>query len=663
MFLFALAFLLVGHFGRVIFSAGQTYPAVVLAPNGIALAALIKYGGKKWKYIMGAAMLNALFNGLLPGGAFIASVLYVLQASVGAWAFHALNLDQRFSHLRDTLWFSGIALLTSAIVPIGGMFLLSLSTAPNNTTFFYWWLGSIVSALVFTPLLVRGLSEQRPAASPAKGFEIALAFSLLITVDFFFWTKYPTEATLPFVLLQLGMFTWIALRMGMSYMSWATFISSVIFLCAPFYGFDRPSADQLSLRIISTEVYMCIFAILFYFLSSAFEERNEAFTSLKEKIEELEHSNQRILQEDLKKTEFIAVLAHELRNPLAPIANNLSWMELEGIQETKYKNPIDGITKQVRHISRLLEDLLDVSRINQGKIELRKQPLDLHQSIRYAIDSVRPFVQARDLEVTLDLHPGPLWVSADPLRLEQIVINLLNNAAKYTNPKGRIRISTSIGGGTAILQISDNGIGICPEMLPKIFDSFIQADNSITRTFGGLGIGLKLVRTLAELHGGTIQAESDGLDKGSRFTLKLPLGVPPQESGSIAQEPSAAALLNSSNKKILVVDDNKDVVYSLGEVLRLLGHEVLKAYDGEQALSIALTHRPAIVLLDIGLPDITGYEVAKSLRETFGSGVTLIAISGYGQAEDKLRAKQAGFDQHLTKPVSMADIKEAIKVL
>lgn len=659
MILFALAFLLVGQVARVLFAAGQTYPAVILAPNGIVLAALILHGGKHWKYLWLAAFLNALLNNIPFFGAFIAALLYILQGAIGAAAFHLFKLDERLWRLRDTIGFCAIAITTSSILPAGGIMLIPLVSPDNQVSFAYWWLGHVISALVLTPLLIRGLSKQRAMPMPAQRTEIVIAFSLLILTDFFFWTKYPPEATLPFVLLQLGLFLWIALRMGMTYMSWASFISSVIFLTAPFYGFDRPEAGMMSERIASTEVYMAIFAILFYLLASVFEERNMAFASLRANIEELERTNEKIRQDDLKKSEFIAVLAHELRNPLVPITNHLQLMELNGIAETNFRPQTDGIKKQIRNITRLLEDLLDISRITQGKIDLKRERTDLRESIFHAAEAVQSFINSRNQTLAIKADT-PVWTCGDPLRLEQIIVNLLNNAAKYTNPGGHIDLICETDATHAILIVRDNGIGICPEILPRIFDPFIQADNSITRTYGGLGIGLKLVKSLTEMHEGTVTAESEGLGKGSCFTVRLPL----LETDNATERLLPLSVLTQVglSRKILVVDDNQDVVQSLTELLKLLGHEVVSAFHGDQAVDVARTHKPSLVLLDIGLPGKSGYEVARLLRADLGQTATLIAVSGYGQEEDKLRSKEAGFDHHLTKPVNITDIQNALKL-
>lgn len=660
MMLFGLAFIIVGQLGRILFSVVQTYPAVILAPNGIALAALILHGGKYWKYVWAAAFINALLNGVMPVGAFLASILYVLQATIGAAAFHWLKLDQRFSHLRDTMWFSGIAIITTTIVPAGGMSLLQLSNTPTSVTFPYWWLGNVVSALVFTPLIVRGLSKQRPSPILAGRFEIGLAFTLLVLTDFLFWTKYPPEAVLPLVLLQLGIFTWIALRMGMSYMSWAAFISSVIFLCAPFYGFNRPPIEQLSQRIVSTEIYMCIFAILFYYLSSASEERDEAFSSLRKNIEELERSNEKIRAEDARKNEFIAILAHELRSPLSPITNHLNLMDLQGVRQTPYQVSIDGISRQVKNMARLLEDLLDISRITHSKINLHKTQMDLRKIIFEAVGNLRSQASSSCLHVSTNLPPAPVWIEGDPLRIEQILNNLLSNAFKYTPAGGKISISCVTEGADAVMSVHDEGIGISSDMLEKIFDPFVQADNSITRLHGGLGIGLRLVRSLTELHGGTVQAKSEGLGTGSCFTVRLPLSEAPSFTEPQTQAPANELTIN---RKILVVDDNQDVVESMTQLLKHLGHDVVDAHHGEEALRVARAHRPALVLLDIGLPGMSGYEVAALLRQEFGASISLVAVSGYGQEEDRQKSKASGFDKHLTKPVNISDIKEVIGVL
>jgi len=352
---------------------------------------------------------------------------------------------------------------------------------------------------------------------------------------------------------------------------------------------------------------------------------------------------------DRRKDEFLAMLAHELRNPLASINNAVQLFgKLETEEDLLWAK--DVVNRQVKHLARLIDDLLDVSRITRGKISLKKESLNLSPIVSSAIEAVRPLMEERKHELVVSLSAGALHLQADPLRVEQILVNLLTNAAKYTNAGGRICLTASAENDNIIIKVNDNGSGIPPELLPKIFDLFVQGDRSIARSEGGLGIGLTLVQKLAEMHGGSVTAESAGAGKGSEFTVRLPAQKP---LASPTQRPKKSlATVARRSSRILVVDDNVDTAAGLAKLLKLLGHEVAVSHDGESAIEVARAHNPEVVLLDIGLPGMNGYEVAKRLRdEPCCKTAVIIAVSGYGQDEDRRRSSEAGFDHHLVKPV------------
>jgi signal transduction histidine kinase len=358
-----------------------------------------------------------------------------------------------------------------------------------------------------------------------------------------------------------------------------------------------------------------------------------------------------------RKDEFLAMLAHELRNPLAPIFNALHILELNGNKEAPAAEVRTVLNRQVRLLARLVDDLLDVSRITRGKIQLRREPLELAKLLARAQESARPSIEARGHKLEIIVPPEPLWLDADPTRLEQVLANLLNNAAKYTDPAGRITVLAERQEDTLILKVRDTGIGIAPETLPKLFDLFLQADRSLDRAQGGLGIGLTLARRLVEMHGGTIEASSEGLGKGSEFTIRLPLLREPWPIRPVI-EPAKTA---GQPLRILVVDDSQDTAESLALVLRIEGHEVRMAYDGSAALEIAQFFRPDVAILDIGLPGINGYELGRRIRELESARkILLIALTGYGQAQDHHRSLENGFDHHLVKPVDPVVLQETI---
>jgi signal transduction histidine kinase len=366
--------------------------------------------------------------------------------------------------------------------------------------------------------------------------------------------------------------------------------------------------------------------------------------------QELRLRVEQLAEGDRRKDEFLAMLAHELRNPLAPVRNALHVLKLAPTDSTDFARVRAMMERQVDHLVLLVDDLLDVSRITRGVIELRKRPVLLADVLTQAVETTGPLLSARRHELRVVIPPEAVQLEGDPTRLAQVVSNLLNNAAKYTDPGGLIELSASVENEHAVIRIRDSGIGIPAEMLGRVFDLFVQLNRTIDRSQGGLGIGLTLVRRLVELHGGTVEAHSEGLGKGSEFVVRLPIlkELPP----ALQVNGIGAARGVSTGRRVLVVDDNIDAAQTLALLLRVSGHVVRMAHDGPSGLAAAQEWLPEFVLLDIGLPGIDGYEVARRLRgEAESSKITLIAVSGYGQDEDRRRSAEAGFDEHLVKPV------------
>jgi signal transduction histidine kinase/ActR/RegA family two-component response regulator len=364
-------------------------------------------------------------------------------------------------------------------------------------------------------------------------------------------------------------------------------------------------------------------------------------------------------QADRHKDEFLAVLAHELRNPLAPVRNAVEIMRVRDVDDPGLRWARDIIDRQVQQMTRLVDDLLDVSRISRGKVKLQKEPVDLAAVVGRAVEISRPLVDARRHELAVTLPPEPVRLEADAARLAQVVANLLNNAAKYTEAGGQIWLSVERDDGEAVVRVRDTGVGIPAEMLVQVFDLFTQVTHSLDRSHGGLGIGLTLAKSLVEMHGGSVRAHSDGPGKGSEFVVRLPLLTPLRSEGS---GPGVnGPLAESSARRILVVDGNVDAADSLAVLLRLMGNDVRTAHDGPAALEAARAYRPDVVLLDIGLPRMSGYEVCRRLREGhFASGPLVVALTGYGQDEDRRHIREAGFDRHLVKPVNPDELREVL---
>ncbi|HEU5073047.1 MAG TPA: ATP-binding protein, partial [Polyangiaceae bacterium] len=366
-------------------------------------------------------------------------------------------------------------------------------------------------------------------------------------------------------------------------------------------------------------------------------------------VTDLKNIEAQLRDADRRKDEFLATLAHELRNPLAPIRTGLEIMRLAGDDPATTARIRTTLERQTQQIMRLIDDLLDVSRITQGKLELRKNHADLNEIIDSALEATRPLVIESGHQLEVQRPPTPITVHADPYRMAQILSNLLNNAAKYTPSGGHIWLSVTVEGEQLRLSVKDTGLGIEPGQQEHIFQMFTQLNRTHQRGTAGVGIGLTLVRSLVQLHGGSIEVHSDGQGMGSEFRVLLPVVT---GARTMPEEPDSAPPPPSRTRRVLVVDDNRDAADMLGAALELMGNEVFTAYDGKSALGLAAQHRPEVVLLDLGMPEVDGYEIARRLRsEPWGSQLKLVALTGWGQLGDRQRSREAGFDQHLVKPV------------
>jgi signal transduction histidine kinase len=381
--------------------------------------------------------------------------------------------------------------------------------------------------------------------------------------------------------------------------------------------------------------------------------RNNA--ALVREVAERQRAEAALQDADRRKNAFLATMSHELRNPLAAIANAARLLELAGRGEPRLDAARDVLGRQIAHLVRLVDDLLDVSRIATGKISLRREPVDLAGVVARAVETALPQVTERRQRLTVSVPPEPLWVDGDPVRLAQVVANLLANAVKYTGEEGRIelglgRIAEAMPTAAAVLRVKDTGIGIAPEVLPRIFDLFSQGEPDLARPEGGLGVGLALVRELVALHGGSVRVASAGPGEGTEFEVRIPMiAAPARAPAAPAERPARPG---TGARRVLVVDDNQDSAESLAALLEVLGHEVHAAHDGRQALELAGRLAPDLVLLDIGMPEMSGHEVARRLRADTGlRNTVLIALTGYGTDEDRRASREAGFDGHLVKPI------------
>ena len=396
-------------------------------------------------------------------------------------------------------------------------------------------------------------------------------------------------------------------------------------------------------------------------LQRANAELERANRSLQSEVAERARAEQALKEADQHKDEFLAMLAHELRNPLAPILSAVQLMRMKPVTDPQLSWSRDVIERQLAHLTRLVDDLLDVARITRGRINLSREPIELGTLVARAVEIVQPLIQERGHQFTTEIPDGTLRVNADPLRLTQALGNVLGNAAKYTERQGHISLSVHRQGTEVEIRVRDNGIGIPAEILPRIFDLFTRLDRRSDHPHSGLGIGLALVRRLLQMHDGTISAHSEGTGRGSEFVIRLPLL--PEASRSVNGRQPAATTADAppARRRILVADDNADALQTLATVLELSGHEVFSAPNGSLALECAERHLPEVALLDIGMPLLDGYEVARRIRaQAWGKRITLVALTGWGQDSDRRRSREAGFDSHLVKPLDLAKLTELL---
>jgi len=389
------------------------------------------------------------------------------------------------------------------------------------------------------------------------------------------------------------------------------------------------------------------------------DEIGELVDAFNEMLAEAGRRAEAMREADRRKDEFLATLAHELRNPLAPIRNALEILRLTKDDPERSRVAREMMERQLVQMVRLVDDLLDVSRITTGKLAVRKAVVDLQGIVRDAIETVRPFIEARRHVLDVRMDDEVIRVEADRTRLGQVFSNLLNNAAKYTHPGGRIELSVSREGSAAVVRVKDNGIGLAPESLGAIFEMFVQVDRSLERSQAGLGVGLTLARRLVELHEGDLQVASEGTGKGSQFTVRLPLAL-----GNLAKDPAAAAeaATHPTSRRVLIADDNEDFAASLADLLSANGHDVRVVHDGQQALEVAPAFEPQVAFLDIGMPKVHGYELARRLRALpQTTRCVLVAVTGWGQEDDRRRARDAGFDRHLVKPVDPRQVAAIVE--
>lgn len=636
-------------------------PGLVFPASGIAFAALYLEGFALWPIVFVASLAGYALAGSSPVYMLILPVAHTLQAIAGAWMLQRVGLDPLFRRMKDVLALIGVSLLAGLIVPTLGTAARYLNSyiydlPLSAVTWGSWYVATVYSLLVISPFLIRWFAKPRFSRTGTQAVETLGALAVLSVICYFlFLTPHSSFLGISLVYLLLVPLFWIALRLRPRFTTLAMLVLSAFAFFGVFFG-PNAGAD-VGMRLYQTELFLIIIAAIFFILTSLEEERRVITSLMRSQVATLQTALERVGGQDRAKSEFIAMLAHELRNPLAPIVSSIDLLRLKGPQDDpEHTETLDLMENRMHTVRRLLDDLLDVSRISENKLTLEKEQVQVSEIVKRAAASADHYFKERDQRLVIEMPSEELVIEADPVRIEQVVTNLLTNASKFSNPRDEIRLSVRPAGSMVEIAVSDQGVGIDKDMLARVFDPFLQVELG-KRTRQGLGIGLALVRSLTEMHGGTVRARSEGPGQGSQFAAILPLAANGTKVKQARPAPVREVATASNGKRILVVDDNDAAAWSVGRLLELKGYAIDYAYDGGQALDKARTAPPDAVLLDIGLPDQDGNEVATKLRSSGYTG-RLVALSGYSMAntrEDDL------FDAYLVKPVGLTDLVRALE--
>ncbi len=643
-------YVVAGKFGLSFFGLVHPSASSIWWPTGIAMAAILLAGFRIVPTVFVAAFLvNVTTAGSIPTSLAVA-LGNTLEGIV------AVALVNRFAGGRNAfasaggvLRFAGLAAMASTAVSatIGvTSLLLGGYAAPADRVeiWFTWWLGDAAGAMLVTPLVVLWWTNRTWRWSRQQVQEAVLLLAALgaVAVATFF---HPTLARYPLSFLCLAPLVWGALRFGPRETATAVFVLALIAITATAANRGPFTMTTPNESLLVLQAFLVLTTMTVLPMAALTAERRASLERERAARAEADAASR-------AKDEFLAILGHELRNPLAAISAAAAVLDDGRQTDAERARLAEAVRRQSRHLARLFDDLLDIGRMTANKLQLRREPLDLGVVVRRAVEAL---VVARGLPTErIELAIGAVWIDADPVRIVQIVENLVDNALKHTPAGRRIRVTVQESGDIAELRVEDEGLGIRPELLPNVFEPFMQGQQGLDRRTGGLGLGLTLVQRLTELHGGNIEARSEGTDRGSAFILRFPRGEP-----AAGKPPAATPMRPPTPSRLLIVEDNRDARYALRMLLEALGNEVHEASDGDAGVTAALDVRPDVVFVDIGLPHTDGYEVARRLRAA-GCRMRLVALTGYGRDADVQRAREAGFDQHLLKPATAEQLRSAI---
>ncbi|MBI5644740.1 MASE1 domain-containing protein [Candidatus Kaiserbacteria bacterium] len=637
-------------------------PAIFPVSAGIALAGVVLGGYRLAPAIFLPGLAVYLIHSTHPAIAISLAMGNTLQPIVAAYVLRKLRFDPLMRSTRDIFSLLVVTIGASTIVPTvvmlgyrAGEF---FGGSPLAISWPAYWVGHMWSLLIIGPFMIRWIAKPLFVRTLMERIETIAGFALLFTIDYLlFWTPYVSIRGISLVYLILIPFFWISLRFGPRFVSLALVSTSAIALFGVVFGpLAAATTSALGESLFQTQVFLIVIALIYYTVTLIATERRHAVVALREQVSRLENALRHISGEDSAKTEFLALLAHELRNPLAPIRSALEILKLKGIKSSEAGQLFEMMIERVMTMGRLLDDLLDMSRISRKKMNLRLETVELSSLIRRSVMAVNELAIEKTHTCEIRTPQQALCVLGDPVRLEQILVNILKNAVKYTDPGGHITVSLTQKGKAGVIAIRDNGVGIESHMLKRIFEPFVQGSRDTPRAGSGLGVGLSLTKMLVEMHNGTIEAKSEGRGKGSEFIICLGL-VQREGAKEPIQKIAEAAQPALVIQKVLVVDDNVPAAEGMAKLLKHKGYTTELSFSGMDALSKSKSFNPDAILLDIGLPDVEGYEVARILRSAEDFDGTLVAMTGYGLRDDKQKARDAGFDHHLTKPVSINDVE------
>lgn len=624
-------------------------PVFLYFPTAVSLATLFFVGVRYWPMVYLGALIGAIFADLSLLAIVLAPLAQALETFLGAYALRRLRIDPIFRKFDDMLTLIFMSFVVSVISPSVSFLVTSVAGTPIS--FERWgvlYVSSLFNLIIFTPFFLRWTAKRKFFRSPREVIETVIALGYLVVLDYLFFVQnVSTVAKVPLVYFLLIPLFWIALRLRPRFVTLAFALTSAIAITGLFINENTHQLFEIQGLII-------VLAIMFYLIVSLEEDRRLNSNLMRSQLSTLENAVSRITSESKAKNDFIAVLAHELRNPLAPVVSGVDFLKLKEDRDPEEMDTLNVMEDRLQVVRHLLEDLLDISRISENKLRLSEEKINLRDVIESAIISTEHHRSERHQSFTTSFPRKRAYVDGDAVRLEQIFSNLLTNASKYTPSGGSIDLSVALEDAVVLIRIKDTGIGIDAASLEAIFTPFHQIESG-TRTLKGLGIGLALVRDFVELHGGTVIAESKGLDMGSTFTVALPLSGKEHVPTEAPEAPYALP----TKARVLVVDDNDVAASGIGRLLERQGSTVEYAYSATQALNKARTFEPEIVILDLDLPDDSGHKVAERLRAEGYTG-RLIALTGLSPHDMRRRHTEDYFEVYLTKPVSNTELRKAL---